>query len=170
MCDPVMMMIASTAVSAGSSIMQGKQQNAMAKANARMMREQAAYEDQQARDAIARGEEDIREIQKQGAQAQGAAKAGFAANGLDMGFGSPLDFMLSNAANIEQDVMRRAENAKREADGISFGASQTRGQANITRAEGRNAKKAGFIGGINSVLSGGAEIYKYKAETKRLES
>ena len=163
MCEPTTLMMASMAVSAAGAVMGGIQQNQAAKANARMMRQQAAYEDQQARDAIARGEEDIRAIQQRGANAQGAATAGFAANGLDMGFGSPLDFMLSNAANIEQDIMRTGENAKREADGISFGASQTRGQANITRAEGKNARTAGYIKGFNSVLSGGADIYKYKA-------
>lgn len=166
MCEPTTLMMMSAGMSAVGSIMGGIQQNQAAKANAQMLQQQAAYEDQQARDAVARGEEDIREIQKRGAAAQGAASAGFAANGIDMGFGSPLDFMLSNAANIEQDIMRTSENAKREADGISFGASQTRGQANITRAEGKNARTAGYIGGINSVLSGGAEIYKYKAIVK----
>lgn len=166
MCDPVSLMIASTAVTAGSSILGGIQQNQAAKANAAMLRQQAAFEDQQARDAVARGEEDIREIQKRGAQVQGAASAGFAANGLDLGFGSPLDFMLSNAANIEQDVMRRGENAKREADGISFGASQTRGRANVVRAEGKNALASGFIGGLSQTLSGGAQIYKYKSYQK----
>jgi len=145
MCDPGTLMGLSTAVSAVGSVLGGIQQNQAAKANAKMLRQQAAYEEQQARDAIERGKEEIREVQKAGAQVQGAATAGFSANNVDLGFGSPLDFMLSNAANIEQDIMRTAENAKREADGISFGASQTRGRANIVEAEGRNALASGSV-------------------------
>lgn len=163
MCEIGTLMAISTAVSVGGSIIQGIAQNNAAQANATMLRNQAAFEEQQARDTMARGEEDIREIQKQGSAVQGSAKAGFSANGIDLSFGSPLDLMLSNARNIEQDVMRTAENAKREADGISFGASQTRGRANVQIAEGRNAVSAAVVGGVGTALSGGAQIYKYKA-------
>lgn len=163
MCDAITMMIASTAMSVVGGIQQGQAAQDSANYNAALMRNQAAYEEVQARDAITRGEQDVRDVYKAGAQAQGSARAGFSANGLDLAFGSPLDLMLSNARNIEQDAMRTSENAKREADGISFGASQTRSKAKLTEMEGANAKKSAMIGSIGTVLSGGAEIYKYKA-------
>jgi hypothetical protein len=156
-------MIASTAMSAGGTIMAGNAAAESGNYNAAMLRQQAAYEETQVADAIVRGSENVREVQKAGAQVQGAGRASAATGNIDINFGSPLDVMLDNARNIELDVMRTSENARREADGIRFGAAQTRKQATLTQMEGKNTQAAARIGAVGTVLSGGASYYKYKA-------
>lgn len=169
MCEPVSMMMAATAASVGGQLIAGKAASQSADFNAKMLRNQAAYEDQQARDAISRGAEDVREVYETGAALRGQARAGYSASNVDLSYGSPLDLMLSNARNIELDATRTGENARREAQGISFGASQMRQNARITKAEGRNAKSAAMIGSVGTVLTGGANIYKYRQSIGKVE-
>lgn len=164
MCDPVSaLMAAGTAVSAIGTLRAGDAAQNTANFNAYQLTQEAAYADQQAADTLARSEEDIREIQKAGSRVRGAAVASASASNIDASFGSPLDMILDNARNVETDVMRTAENARREADDIRFGASQTRGRAAITRMEGQQQKAASRMSAVGNVLSGGAGIYRYRA-------
>lgn len=164
MCDPVTaLMAAGTAISTVGTLQAGSAAATSSNYNAQLMEQQAEYEQKQADDAIVRGSERVREIQRRGAQTQGTGRAAASAGNVDINFGSPLDILLDNARNIETDVMRTQENARREAEGLDFQAQQTRSGATLTRLEGQQRKAASRTQAFGQVLSGGAQIYKYRA-------
>lgn len=166
MCDPISLMTAAaTGLSAVGQIQAGNAAASAAQANAVVQERNAIRSEQQAKDAIMRGQLEEERKRREGAQIIGSQKARSSAANLDIGYGSPMDAIISTAANIELDALTIRESARREADDFEMQAYNQRAGAAIGRAEGKNAKTSAFIGAGSSILSGGAKIYKYKAET-----
>jgi len=146
MCDPVTLMIAATAVTAGSSIMQGMQAKETADANAELARRQGAA-DQDA--AVAQAEK----IRKAGQQQAGQANAALAASGVSIGSGTPV--------LIDEQIYRDSESDAMNT--ILTGTRQQRSandQAALLESQGQNAQTAGFLNAGASVLAGGAKVGK----------
>lgn len=135
--------VASTAVTAASAIGQGKFAEGMGEYNAAMSEDQA----KNARAAADLKEQQHREQTKSLLSSQRAAVG---ASGIDLE-GSSVSFMEETAADAELDsLLIRHSGTVEEA--------QYRAQAAADRAEGKAAKRAGYISATASVLNGASKV------------
>ena len=132
MCDPITLLVAATALSAGGQIMAGEDK-------AREAEIQGAY-------ALDDATQTAKNIRKVGKRQQGAANVALAASGVKLGEGTALEIQNTIDQNVQQDALssilsgQRAKNsAQRAAD---------------------NARTNSYYGAASSVLSGGAQIAK----------
>lgn len=148
MCDPVSLTLAATigagAMSAGSSIfggiMQSQQQQYAAKVadqNAEMAQRNAAIVQKES-------EDDQRTQYQKVAALKGHQIAAFAAEGLDVSFGSPADVVGDTALLGEQDAQRIRDNAMAKANSYILDANNYKAQA----AGDRSAGTADLVGGL----------------------
>lgn len=165
MCDPVSaLMIAGGAVSGFGQISSGIAANNAAKFNAQVQEQNAVLAERRARDAVERGKLEEEKAKREATQTRKAQEASFSASNLDLGFGSPLDVIVATATAGELNAATIRASAEREAEDFETQATNSRNSAEITRMEGRNAKRGGFIGGFGSVLDGGAGVLKFRAQ------
>jgi hypothetical protein len=99
--------------------------------------------DQQAADAEARGAVAENEYRTQVRGLIGSQRAGFAANGVDVGFGSSVDVQADAARLGELDALTIRSNAAREAWGYKVQAWNDRQSSLIQRKGGQMAIEAG---------------------------
>lgn len=145
------LMLASGAVQAVGSIVQGNAANAAAKANAAALEQQAEAEN---RAAGAREETQRR----QNRQFLGAQRAALAQAGIGVE-GSAYDIARQSAINAELDALNiRYEGQLRS--------NKLRNEAKITRFEGKQAKIGGYLGAGASILSGVSNYAGVKAGLK----
>jgi len=139
MCDPIS--ILATSVTALGQYQQG--QAAKAQANY-----QAGQQDYQAKveqdDALATAEM----IRKAGRRQVGEANAAFAASGVKVGEGSAGEVDREIYQGSEHDAFMSILTGDRRARGL-------REEADLTRAAGKNAARAGVINAFGTVLGGG---------------
>ncbi|HEY9146833.1 MAG TPA: hypothetical protein VIN36_09130 [Thiobacillus sp.] len=126
--------------------------------------EQAAYNynatvnEQQAQDALARGDEAVSEHQRKVDQLKGRQRAVMAANGLDLGEGSALNILTDTDLLGAYDAQVIRKNAEREAWGH-------RAQAGLNRysADSQSPLLAGtstLLGGSGTVASKWYDFHK----------
>lgn len=146
MCEPVTLalMAAGTAMSAYGQYQQGKSANDAAKYNAKM----AEYG---AQDAQRRGEEEASAIQRKAASLKSAQRAGMAAKGLDIGYGTAQDLQDQTDFFGQMDASTARYNAASQAWNY-------RAQGQLARAEGKAAKYQGMLGATGTLLSGAARV------------
>ena len=147
MCDPV---IASTAMAAGSVIQaydqyqSGEYQEDVASENARIAKLQA----KQAR-TLGGMEED--RYRRSLAILQGKQRAAAGASGRDITGGGTVGDLLSQTSGVgELDALTIRSNAAREAWGFNS-------QAVNYKAQGKMAQRAGRLGAVSTLLTGGAQ-------------
>lgn len=161
MCDPVTgLIVASTLLSAGGQIQQGNAANASAKYNAQISNMNASIADKQARDALERGKLAEQEKRRDTQRLLGAQTAAYAANGVDLSFGSPLDTITGSAALGEIDALTIRSNANREAYDFEVKGSNLRAQANLQRAEGKSAKTGSLLAAGGTLLGGAGKGFE----------
>lgn len=103
----------------------------------------ASIADLQAQDAIARGAEQESRF-RQGVRVMvGSQRAGLAASGVDVGFGSALDVQADAAFLGELDALTIRTNAARESWGYNVQGEDLRKRAAILRKEGAFQAEAG---------------------------
>lgn len=137
---------AGTAVSAIGSIKAGNAQKRIAEFN-------AAVAEQQAVDALARGAEDEANFRAGVRGLLGTEKAGFAAQGVDIGVGSPVDVQEDTAFLGELDALTIRTNAAREAWGYEVEAENFRRGGAIAQTTGRFQAATTILGTGASLLS-----------------
>lgn len=167
---PMIAMVASTVMSAGSAYMQGRAANEAGKAqqnaaefNARQLEVNAG---QQRASAQRQMIEDVR----QKTLAQSRAQAVAAAQGASSLDPSIIDIMggLENEGRYNAAVtMYEGENAAR---GLEGDATASRYEGAQARAAGKAAKRAGTMAAIGKLVSGGADIYNKYQGSAALES
>ncbi|MCC6194748.1 MAG: hypothetical protein IT518_09810 [Burkholderiales bacterium] len=112
---------ASTALGAGAGAYGAYKQADAAKEaasfNAQGYEQNRVYAEQQAKDAIARGEEGARRSRMAMRMLIGAQRARLAANNVRVDSGTPLAVQMDTRMLGELDVANLRENARREADG-----------------------------------------------------
>lgn len=128
-----------------SSYQQGKARRYASRANERIA-------EMQAKDALARGQEAEALSRQKGKKVRGSQKAALAAQGIRVDYGSAQDIQQETEDISELDALNIRLNAAREAFGYQ---SQARGFA----AEGQQAMRAGRIGALDTLLSGGLKAY-----------
>lgn len=164
MCDLVTgLMIAGTAIGAYGQVQAGNAAAAAANYQAQVATMNAGFAEKRAADALTRGKEEEERVRREGGQLMGQQTAQMAAAGLDLGFGSPLDVLIDTSTGIELDALRTRRNAALEAEDFDRQAWNYKADAGMSRAEGKNAKQAGRIGAVGTLLSGGAKAGQYRA-------
>lgn len=129
----------------------------------------ASVADAQAQDAIERGHEDESRYRSGVRDLIGSQRAGFAASGVDVGFGSSVDVQADAAFLGELDALTIRNNAAREAWGYNVQATDLRKRAEITRRAGANAEAAGReqqkaarIGAATTLVAGTGSLLAQK--------
>jgi len=135
-------LIGSAAASAIGSIQQGNAAKASADFNAQVAERNATLATQQ-------GTENAARIRRSNLQSQGAQRAAFGASGLRLS-GSALNVLSDSAIQGELQALDAKTNAINESRGF-------KSKASLSRAQGRNARRAGFIGAGSTLLQGGAK-------------
>ncbi len=138
-----------TAFGTGMSVVgQVKSGNAAKKAGD----ETGAILDQRARDARTIGADEEQRYRANVRGLIGSQRAGFAAQGVDVGQGSAVDVQADAAYLGELDALTIRNNAAREAWGYEVEADQARKGGQIAQREGRWGAATAIAGGASSLL------------------
>lgn len=161
MCDGGLILgLVSTAVGAAGAIQQASAASQAAKYNAKVADMNAQISERRARDAIERGKEAEQQKRYQVAQIAGKQRAAMAANGVDIGFGSPLDTLIDTATLGELDALTIRRNSANEAYDYKVQAANGRAEAGLQRANAQNSMTAGYLGAFGTVLGGAGDAWK----------
>jgi hypothetical protein len=128
---------------------QGAYAMQMAKMNARLA-------EINAKDALKRGEQEAKEIQRQAGQLIGDQSAAFAAQGISVDAGTAVAMLAETSMMSEQDVIAAKNNAWREAWGYRVEKEQQLMQGRMAQSMARSQANASLIGGG---LKGVASIF-----------
>jgi len=145
-------MMGATALLAGGAYLGARAQYSAGKANQQIAEGNARLSEEQAADAFARGEEDVRRLEVKSRGLIGSQRARLAAQGLDIESGSALDIQADTAYMTEMDKMTIRTNAAREAWGY-------KAQAANYRFGGKVALQTGKQQAIGTLLTGGGKAY-----------
>ena len=160
MCELMTMLtIGSTIMGGVGAIQQGQSQAKAARYNAQVADMNARMADRAAKDALERGALEEQKQRQKTAQLMGQQTAAMAANGVDIGFGSPLDLLVDTATLGELDALTIRTSAYREERDIRQQGANYRGQAAMSRAQASSASTGGFLGAMGTFLGGGAKAY-----------
>lgn len=160
MCELMTMLtIGSTLMGGLGAIQQGQASAASARYNARVADMNARMADRAAKDALERGKLEEQKQRQKTAQLMGQQTAAMAANGVDIGFGSPLDLLVDTATLGELDALTIRSNAYREERDIRQQGANYRGQAGMYRSQASSASTGGFLGAMGTFLGGGSRAY-----------
>lgn len=141
---PVIMLVASTAVSAIGAISQGNAQASANRYNAQMADQNAIASQQQAEASAA--------IQKeQSRKAIGASVAAYGASGFTTE-GTPLDILANSASTAERDRQNILYKGQLQAAGYQS-------QAELDRASASNAERQGYMSAAGILVGGGTKAY-----------
>ena len=151
--DPLTMMAVSTVASAGGSILQGQQQRRAANAQAAELDMQAAQE----RDAAMAQAEKIR---RAGRYQTAEADAGYAASGVSVDTGTPVEVGRAIRRNAEEDAYNTILTGERRGRSLNT-------QADQARRAGKNAAAAGIVNAASSVLSNGYSYSRWRTANQR---
>lgn len=148
---------AGTAVSTMGAIRSGQAQAASARYQGQVADINASYADRAARDALDRGELDALAHAREVAALRGKQTAGMAAQGLELGYGTPLDIAKETSVLAAEDRARIYRNAENEAQSFRINAQSFRNRSAGARAEAGNARTAGLINAGSTFLEGAAK-------------
>lgn len=161
MCEiATALMIGSTLMSAVGTIQQANAQSKAARYNAQVSEMNATLAERRARDAMERGAREEQKKRQEVAGILGQQRASMAANGLDLGFGSPLDLMIDTAVAGEMDALTIRSNTYREAYDYRVDAAGRRADAGLQRAQASAAKTGGYLSAAGTLLGGGASAWE----------
>jgi hypothetical protein len=154
MCDPLTLAVVGTVVTAGGAIYQGRAAQAAATYNARVAEMNAKIADRAAQDELERG---AREEQRKRQEVAGIAarqRAGMAAAGLDITFGTPLEMLVDTAYAGEMDALTIRTNANRAAYNREVEAANLRAQGQMYEFEGRSARSGSMLSAVGTLAGG----------------
>lgn len=163
MCDPVTLMIAGAVTNVAGQLYAADAAADAANYSAQVNEQNAILADRRAKDAIERGQLEEERKKREGTALRKQQEASFTAANLDTGYGSPLDVIMSSAAEAELDAAIIRMNAEREAEDYEIQAVNYRNQATLDRSQAKSAKAGGIFAAAGTVIDGGAGIFKYQA-------
>ena len=141
---PYIMMAMAAAMAAVSSIQQGAAQDKLAKHNASLL-------EQQANNTRAWANYNADRQREKANRLNANAEAGFAANGMDGTFGSPLAILADNEGQAELENLAIRTQGENDARVLQ-------GQANAARFQGQVAKQASYMKAGSSLLQMGGSM------------
>ena len=143
---------ASALVGAGSAIMQGEAAEDAAEYN-------AAVAENDARAAAEQSQYEAARIRDRNRRILASQRVGQAKSGLSL-TGSFQDLQMDSAIQGEMDALAAIYTGQ-----IAAGSAQARAQ--LSRLEGRSAKRAGYLGAGGSILTGASDVAGLKIQSKR---
>ena len=149
MCAPLA--VVAGAVAAAGLLVQGVQGMMQGQYESRVARQNAQLEVDRARDSIDRGRQESRDFWRNVGQLKGQQEASLAANGVDLGFGTPLTIQQDTQAGANQDAATLYRNINDRTKGFEINAANYRSEAAAARMRGRAA-----LG--NSVFQAGSSL------------
>lgn len=151
MCAFAPLMLATTALSAVGSIMQGNQAAAAGEA------QQRAYQASADAERVAAGYEATR-VGERNRRAASAALTQVAGSGVSL-TGSPTEVLADNAVQSQMDI-----------DAIRFGSKIKQNnlilQGDLARMQGEQKQQAGYIGAATNVMSGLTSLYTPRSSVR----
>lgn len=133
--------LAGGAVSAFGEYEAGKAREETAEYNAKLMRQQA-----EAVEASGKQEREI--LHDQSRELKATQRAGASKAGADITSGTPLMSLLDQAGKMQFDILQHQRNSTIEANKLRSGAK-------MSEYEGKQARRASYIGMFSSLLGGG---------------
>lgn len=164
MCGPVAIAIAGAAMSAASTITAGMAASNQANYQAQVDKMNAQAAAERSRDAVTRGEDQLRQHQQQSAVIAGNQRAALAANGIDPGSGSALDFQIDTQQNIQEDSYAITRNFQRERQGLLQQSSNYMADAAAQKSKASGALIGTAFGVASSVLGGATQVGSIRAK------
>lgn len=156
-----------TAFGVASSIQQGKAQAAAYEQQANAADQNAKISEKQAEISAQNGAQEEQRIRNRAAAIAGQQKAGFSASGLDISQGSPLDVLTDTSTQGNLDALSTRRNAANQTWGYQVEQNNYSNQAKAARAAASNARQAGTMNAIGSLLTGATSLQsqysKYKS-------
>lgn len=136
------------------AIQQARAENKAAEYNAKLAEQNAAMQEAQAQDAVVRGQEEERRHRNNVANMVSDQRAAFAASGVAVDSGAPLDVIAQTAYMGEEDALTIRANAAREAWGNKVQASNYLSQAKLLRKSKTNP----YLGAAGGLLTGRSSL------------
>lgn len=156
MCNPLLAITAVSATMSAYGAYQGaKADKSAAEFNAAVQRNNAARDELRARDAINRGSDKVFARRLKQSQTIGTQRAAFAARGLSLDVGSPLNILLDTEFIADIDVNTLRNNADKEAWALRQDAGAHRAQSDLLQSQASSIDP-GFTG-LTSLLGGAAQ-------------
>lgn len=162
--------IAGTAMSVYGSMQQGKAAKQSAQYSARIAENNAEIARRNATFASHEGAANAERKSMETRANVGAIKSAQAASGVDVGGGSAVDVRSSAAELGQLSAITIRSNAARRAYGYQTDAASSTAQAELDRAQGKNAEKSGYIDAAGTLLSQTSSGYKSGAYDAFLRS
>lgn len=152
------MVVASTALTAGSQVVEGVAANRAAQYNASVMRTNAIIARQKADQERQSGDLEARRAGEQASAATEAQAARFAAGGVQLASGSPADVLVSAAEQGMMDAaIIRANSQQRQSD-LAYEANNLEQQAIMEKRAGKAQMYSSFMQAGGSVLGGASSL------------
>lgn len=109
----------------------------------------------QAQDALIRGESATLKMRGQGRIIQGQQRVGYAAQGIDVDYGVAVDIQRETQDNIREDIFQIRNNAWREAWGYKMDAVSASMQGQLTSMASQSQANTTLLTGTNNALAYG---------------
>ena len=152
------MAAAGAVVTAYGTYQKGQAEQAAAKYQQRVAKNNAILAERSAVDAEQRGAVAEAQARARGRMIIGAQKAAFAAGGIDVGSDTVGDITSSQAGLNELDALTVRSNASREAAGFRTEGMNYNAQALALKAQGQNASYFSKMGAASTLLTGSADV------------
>lgn len=146
------------AVSAFGQVRAGQAANAQGKYEQAVAEQNRKIELNARDDANNRGNIEQLKHWRKVAQHQGEQRAGLAASGLDLTFGSAFDLQQDTLRTGMEDSWTIGENTRREAGGFEINASNYANQGQAARMKGKAALTAGYLGAASTILGTASQV------------
>lgn len=118
------------------------------------------------RDAIARGQDELKIYQGKAGQTMGDQRAAFAANGIEVGYGSAVDVQADAQANSLADQKTITSNYTRERQGFLIDASNYMGESAAAKSRQRGAVISTALNVAGTALGAASQVGKINAAKK----
>lgn len=140
------------------SVMQGRQQAGQANYQAAVARNNAILADRNAKLAIQAGDVKEQAKRRETAGLIGAQRAAYAAHGVDVNVGSPVDIQSDTAMLGELDALTIRNNAQREAYGYKIQGDSAGAEAGLFGQQAQGDMLAGWVGSVGSLIGGASSV------------
>lgn len=134
-----------------ATVAQNKYQEQVATKNVERVEEQKV-------DIVQRGDTEEQDVLKVGAQVIGKTRGAYAANNMDLTFGTPLDEIIGVGMEVERDAYRANQNTKAAYGNAETEQENYRDQAGAYSLGASNAQSAGGIAMLSAAVGGATSV------------
>lgn len=160
MADPITATVVATSslLSARSALAEGAAARAAGQFNAQMSERNARVAEQQAEQIKRSAEFDINRFRDNFSELQATSAQAFRYNGFVATGGTPLQVLLNNAREADEEIAMRRYNASIGEQQALESATEQRLQGRLQRMQGAAAQTASYYRAAGSLLAGAAQI------------